>query len=498
MADSIIENPTYMEHVRHFFDDEDLEHMFDRNTDLTTYPALKDAASLVFQHTRPPNAHMPPEPERKWSQERFQSFRNWMDNDFPLGAPQPQPVQPGNAARIRKDARDLSADEIETLRRAFRGIMDLPPDDENSYFHLAGQHWYPVPTECLHHEDRFFPWHRVFMRKFEDALRTIQGCADVTLPYWDISAAPPAFLFTAPFDSYTLPRDVHRNPMNPNRDYPAGYSASRNSAADIMTGVSFYQIPQKIQNATAEFQWQNFTNGIETGGHDNGHVACGHSMVVPDVAAFDPIFWFFHSNWDRLWWEWQQIMQATTQWTFRSTITTGFTEFLAQPPINELKPFDETAEQVIDLSATGVGYTRPSTAAMAEPDAASIGSAVFGSVAASRKIRVRPGPLVSVRLKGVNRLVIPGTFHAVLKADGEPIARQAFFQSTQPMSCSACREKAIIDLDFQVEADAVIGRDLTADIEVLTADADRIGRRFPLRSCGDPTLNIRLLLQENA
>jgi tyrosinase len=497
VADSIIENPTYMEHVRHFFDDEDLEHMFEEeNLDLTTYPALKDAATDVDLHTRPPNAHMPPEPERKWSQERWQSFRNWMGHDFPLGAPQPQPVQTGSATRIRKDARDLSADEIETLRRAFRGIMDLPPDNEESYFFLAGQHWYPIPTECPHHEDRFFPWHRVFMRHFEDALRTIQGCAAVTLPYWDITAAPPAFLFTAPFDSYTLPRDAHRNPMNPSRDYPAGYSTRRNSAPEIMAGVSSYQIPQKIQIAVAEFQWQDFTHDIELGGHDNGHTVCGQSMVFKDVAAYDPLFWFFHSNWDRLWWEWQQIMQATTQWTFRSTITTGFTEFLTSPD-HELKPFTEKAEEVINLSATGVGYARPSTAARDEPGAGPIESAVFGSVPASRKIRVRPGPLVSVRLKGINRLVIPGTFHAVLKANGEPLARQAFFQSTQPNACTACREKAIIDLDFRVEADAIIGRDLTADIELLTPDADRIGRRVPLRSCGDPTLNIRLLLQEN-
>lgn len=49
-----------MEHVRHFFEDIDLEHMFRRGVDLTTYPALKAEASRVFQVTRPPNAFMPP------------------------------------------------------------------------------------------------------------------------------------------------------------------------------------------------------------------------------------------------------------------------------------------------------------------------------------------------------------------------------------------------------------------------------------------------------
>ena len=48
----------------------------------------------------------------------------------------------------------------------------------------------------------------------------------------------------------------------------------------------------------------------------------------------------------------------------------------------------------------------------------------------------------------------------------------------------------------RLAADAITGRALTAEIELLAPGADRIGRRFPLRSAGDPTLNVRLLLQE--
>jgi hypothetical protein len=38
-----------------------------------------------------------------------------------------------------------------------------------------------------------------------------------------------------------------------------------------------------------------------------------------------------------------------------------------------------------------------------------------------RAIRWGAGPVVSVRVKGINRLPIPGSFDLVLKADGEPI-----------------------------------------------------------------------------
>jgi tyrosinase len=34
-------------------------------------------------------------------------------------------------------------------------------------------------------------------------------------------------------------------------------------------------------------------------------------MSSPSAASFDPVFWFFHSNWDRLWWQWQVKVEGT-------------------------------------------------------------------------------------------------------------------------------------------------------------------------------------------
>lgn len=160
-------------------------------------------------------------------------------------------------------------------------------------------------------------------------------------------------------------------------------------------------------------------------------------------------------------------------------------------PFNDLPPFPATADEVIDLAASGVGYAPP-----AGPVAAPTPTLAFGSAAASRNVRVRPHQMVSIRLKGIERLAIPGSFRAVLKADGEQLAQQAFFQSTEPTACSGRRDKPLVDIDFQVDSNAVMGRHLTADIELLAPGAERIGRRFPLRACGDPTLNVRLLLEQ--
>jgi tyrosinase len=484
MADEIIENPTYMEHIRHFFEEIDLEHMAAQGVDLSTYPLLTARANDVYLHTLQPDGDMPPEADRKWSAERSASFLNWITNGLPIGVPMPSPVQPGNAPRIRKDARDLSAEEIDTLTRAFRGIIDRDANDATSYFALAGMHWYPPPTECKHHNDLYQPWHRVFVTRFEDALRTVGGCANVTLPYWDITAPPPDFLFDPPFDSYTSPLEI----LPP--DYPAGYQTVRFDAKTITANVEMFDIPNMIADAMKKFRWNEFNIGIWQA-HDAGHPACGETMSVPDAASFDPIFWFFHANWDRLWWEWQQTMQATTFWTYRSTIF-GSTAFL-KAPLNTLAPFvGKTSDQTIDLSAMEIAYASPATEA-ASVDVEPVG---FGSLVATKNVQVRPDSLVSVRLKGIDRLSIPGTFRVILKADEEPLAQRIFFQSTEPRTCDACRELPIIDLDFLVAADRVNGSALTADVELLTRADPRVGVRVPMRVCGNPTINVRMLLQE--
>jgi hypothetical protein len=215
-------------------------------------------------------------------------------------------------------------------------------------------------------------------------------------------------------------------------------------------------------------------------------------MAVPDVASFDPIFWFFHANWDRLWWQWQQIMQATTYWSFRSTIF-GNPIFLT-PPLNALSPFNETANMTIDLTATGVDYAPPAAPALDQVD---VHAAVFGSLVAARNVRVADTPRVSVMLKGIDRLSIPGTFRATLKADGKPLGQKFFFQASQPRTCEACSDDPLTDLTFVVDSNRVVGKQLTVDVEVLDRNDPRKATLVPPRVYGHPTINARLLLEQS-
>ena len=50
----------------------------------------------------------------------------------------------------------------------------------------------------------------------------------------------------------------------------------------------------------------NAPNDTSIQAHDMGHVSTGETMSDQNVASFDPIFWFYHCNIDRLFWEWHK------------------------------------------------------------------------------------------------------------------------------------------------------------------------------------------------
>jgi hypothetical protein len=479
-----VKNPTWMADIRFFFTQEDIDHMGQRGIELATYEGVKQNAIRVLGATEPPDATMPPDPREKWSQARWDTFKNWIVNGYPFGTALPQTalsLTASVARRVRRDARTLSPDELNLLKTAFAGIMALPPDDPRSYFVVAGIHWLPAHPAlyCLHHENRYNPWHRTYLYQFEEALRSVPGCEEVTLPYWDITAPIPDFLYQPPFDSYTLPRGIGGG-------FDAGYVTKRDTASEVMDNVNAKGIPDKIAEALSRTVWSQFNRDIIKA-HDDGHLATGETLAQQDVASYDPIFWFFHCDMDRLWWKWQQALSATTLNGFLSTVT-GSTDWLRNAPFNSIPPFAETADQTIDLSARDVDYEHPADEVTLDLQPPS-----FGSLPARDLKGLHPVGKASVRVKGINRLNIPGSFVVHLQSAGVTIASQAFFQARNPRACGACVKQGIVDIDLVAGIEQLRQGDLRVVIEPRWPDA--IGTTFPLSSAGDPTINMRLLLQ---
>ncbi len=146
---------------------------------------------------------------------------------------------------------------LEDLMRAWKGIKELPPEDEHSFFKLGGFHGEPFKGAgwgnsaywggwCNHGNVLFPTWHRVYVLKIEEALQSIKGCEDVMMPFWDetseesIKHGIPRALtdeffeldgkrISNPLLSFTFPINVHDNIQSDNNLYtkPKGYETVR-------------------------------------------------------------------------------------------------------------------------------------------------------------------------------------------------------------------------------------------------------------------------------
>lgn len=492
-GDPLVAHPTYMADIRHFFRATDIACMKGQGINLATYDGVKGHSAAIYQQTKSGSM---PLGGPAWSANRVQTFQNWINDGFPLGAAGPArlnvaaaPIELPATVRLRKNVTALSPPEIDLLKKAFAGIIARDPKkqgdpvDPTSYFGLAAAHGLPN-AYCMHHVDTYNPWHRVYMRTFEDALRSVTGCEKVTLPYWDITEPAPPLLYEPPFANYTLPVDIG----DPN-DYPAGYVTQRYDPATIQQNLlTAPSVPSDIARALPASRWGAYNGGgfeqFIIAGHDDGHNSCGPTMSDQDVAAYDPIFWFFHCNWDRLWESWQVLVGGTTISGFTSTLSGDDTDWLSLA----LDPYTQTSDATIAWPDVAYDQLAGLGTAMHAP--------IAGQAFAARAFRLAATPQVSLRVKDIDRMNISGTFVVWLLADGQRIARRAFFQPRSPRTCATCQKLSLVSVDFQLDQTLIAGKQLSVQIE---APARGSGDKaiVPLAEAGNPTINVRLLLAED-
>jgi hypothetical protein len=333
---------------------------------------------------------------------------------------------------------------------------------------------------------------------FENALRSVQGCEDVTLPYWDITTPFPDFLKSAPFDKYTLPQDIGQG-LN------KGYVTTRFPYPQIQQNLQMYGVTADINRAMAATDWEDFhgywsgaTNNTIIAAHDDGHGSIGLTMGNQSVAAFDPVFWFFHANWDRLWWEWQKKMGATTLngllTTINKTTDQASYNIFTVPPLQALAPFTtqaiglNTVKVVDSVNSLDVDYAPPASQAAVVAFAPKINLAV--SIA--REATVKPERAI-VSVGGIDRLKIPGSFQVHLFKDGQPLATRFMFQPVEADKCETCVNNAIAHFDFDLPLAEISGGKLHVEVEPM--DKSVVGARFPVKQMGQPTISVHLPLE---
>ena len=164
----------------------------------------------------------------------------------------------------------------------------------------------------------FFPWHREYLRRFEDELQAIDST--VNLPYWDWTVAN---LNATGTESLIWRDDFMGGPGDPGNNFAlttgpfAGWGLRRNA-------FDRFQFPGgggPIASAMAALDYSTFRT-IE-GPHGGAHVWVGGNVGNAAIAPGDPVFWLIHANVDRLWAEWTVNHTGDPGWVQYQPTTGG-------------------------------------------------------------------------------------------------------------------------------------------------------------------------------
>ena len=224
---------------------------------------------------------------------------------------------------VRRNLARLSNYERNNFRDAVFLLKERGEYDKYIKFH-------GFTTNLGHSGPAFFAWHRVFLRKFELELQQLDSqYADVTLPYWDYTAANvddnnnsliwlDDFFGTNGLVKLTWTGEDSRV----KKWILPGYKAF-NGDIEERDGIhrkgfsltSRFVNPKRFNEALRNTDYKSFEPDFEAAPHGVAHFMLG---VNPGdqgppggfaTAVNDPFFMLLHCNVDRMWAKWQQLMK---------------------------------------------------------------------------------------------------------------------------------------------------------------------------------------------
>ena len=173
-------------------------------------------------------------------------------------------------------------------------------------------------------------------------------------------------------------------------------------------------------------------------------------------------------------------------------VVSGDKHWLNEAPDTLLAPFDVNAAEMIDLSEWNIDYEQSAEEAF---EFETLVSNSRGNIDAARTFAVPTTESYSVRVKDINRLDIPGSFSVVLYAADNVIGKTRVFQPSSPSECANCRKHGVFSTDFIVDRRAISPENpLRVAIEITNGNGE--SEEIPLSRAGNPTVNVRLLLNE--
>ena len=248
--------------------------------------------------------------------------------------------------QVRKNAANLTDDEwarfmnaVVTLKHTFPGGSNVSVYDQFVAIHQAVTRlrWAGGGANLPdggHAGPGFLPWHREYLKRFEQALQSVD--AEVTIPFWNWGLGG---------DLETLPlfQDDRIGPMGsgPGLTVGSGYLAeaanafnpigwtihpnlrqfgqaalSRGSVLDTSPGVGAnpgWPTAVEVNGLIGATGFANFRPALEWPPHGIVHIRVGRDMSRM-TSPNDPIFWLHHAQVDRIWALWQRTNPGTANY----------------------------------------------------------------------------------------------------------------------------------------------------------------------------------------
>ena len=239
-------------------------------------------------------------------------------------------------------------ENLAILAQAITTMKQLEPTNPLSWEYQAALHGTnnpalvnaPFVNGCPHYNQAgadtgkfFLVWHRLALYHFEEAIRSISGRQDFTLPYWDVTdpnqrTIPKAFLSV---DNGGLP-GLYDPDRGKTLTDPTKPVLNLNDGKTILPSSERYDPALKELSQVANSGYELFNQAIDHAPHGGPHIDINGKMLDFKTAALEPLFWVHHCNIDRLWAEYskdavdpQQFSKLTPGMTF------GFFDQKGQP-----------------------------------------------------------------------------------------------------------------------------------------------------------------------
>jgi tyrosinase len=244
---------------------------------------------------------------------KFTYEQGYRNNEAFLRIPLPSRTLNAQTPRKRMNIKELENDSeaSETFMTAMK--LSIESGEYSKLVTHHSQFMFDIHSfgGSPHTNERFLPWHRVYLLKFENLLNETMRKANpgkeynIAIPYWnweqyrEIPSLLRDFMPTMDVEVY-----LYDDNNQPTGSQVVNLQVERSLDPDFGN-----QLPKDniIKQIMAKDTFVEFSDRLEKIPHNRVHVLVGGTMSNPLVSPLDPLFWLHHANIDKIWASWTQL-----------------------------------------------------------------------------------------------------------------------------------------------------------------------------------------------